>query len=82
MATGGIFQLIVNNGKSDYQIMATDFLEKRLAKINAAKKANPTTSALAGANIIRNLDVEQMHMNELKKENIIQDFNSDDWTKN
>lgn len=39
MATGGIFQLITNDGRQDLLLMATDFLNKRLARIKAERIA-------------------------------------------
>ena len=46
MATGGIFQLITNDGKQDRMLMATDLLTQRLAAAKAARAnqadPNPT----------------------------------------
>lgn len=39
MATGGIFQLITNDGRQDRLLMATDYLNKRLARIKAERLA-------------------------------------------
>ena len=33
MSTGGIFQLITNDGKQDKMLMATDLLNKRLLRL-------------------------------------------------
>jgi hypothetical protein len=41
MATGGIFQLITNDGKQDRMLMASDLLAQRLAAISAARAASP-----------------------------------------
>jgi len=41
MATGGIFQLITNDGKQDRLLMATELLQNRLASIKAARMADP-----------------------------------------
>ena len=42
MATGGIFQLITNDGRQDRMLMATSLLKKRLAIIQASRSADPT----------------------------------------
>jgi len=45
MSTGGIFQLISNDGKQDKMLMSTDFLNARLAKVSRvllAKGEDPT----------------------------------------
>jgi hypothetical protein len=39
MATGGIFQLITNDGKQDRMLMASDLLKQRLADATAARQA-------------------------------------------
>lgn len=39
MSSGGIFQLIANDGKADKLIFATELLNKRLADIKAAKES-------------------------------------------
>lgn len=44
MATGGIFQLITNDGRQDRMLMATALLRKRLNLIEAARRSNPTVS--------------------------------------
>lgn len=41
MATGGIFQLITNDGKQDRMLMATALLNKRLYEIEKARANNP-----------------------------------------
>ena len=58
MATGGIFQLITNDGKQDRMLMATSLLNKRLKLITDERKANPqiadSTPTL--------LDIEKTHI--------------------
>jgi hypothetical protein len=39
MATGGIFQLITNDGKQDRMLMATELLKKRIAEVTQARSA-------------------------------------------
>lgn len=41
MATGGIFQLITNDGKQDRMLMATALLNKRLLEIERLRAQNP-----------------------------------------
>jgi hypothetical protein len=41
MATGAVFQLINNDGKSDRMILATELLNKRLAQIERLRAQNP-----------------------------------------
>lgn len=41
MATGGIFQLITNDGKQDRMLMATALLNKRLLDIERIRAKNP-----------------------------------------
>lgn len=41
MATGGIFQLITNDGKQDRMLMATALLNKRLLDIERIRARNP-----------------------------------------
>lgn len=41
MATGGIFQLITNDGKQDRMLMASELLRTRLEAITAARRGNP-----------------------------------------
>ena len=50
MATGGIFQLITNDGKQDKMLMASDLLKQRLAAA-AGKTGGPTL-----------FDIEQTHI--------------------
>jgi len=58
MATGGIFQLITNDGKQDRMLMATALLNKRLRLIEQARDADPliedSTPTL--------LDIEKTHI--------------------
>ena len=58
MATGGIFQLITNDGKQDRMLMASELLRTRLAAIMQARTANPAiqdpTPTL--------LDIEKTHI--------------------
>jgi hypothetical protein len=42
MATGGIFQLITNDGKQDRMLMATALLNKRLLQIEQSRARNPS----------------------------------------
>lgn len=41
MSTGGIFQLITNDGKQDRMLLATALLNKRLLEIERARSKNP-----------------------------------------
>lgn len=41
MSTGGIFQLITNDGKQDRMLMATSLLNKRLKEIEKIRASNP-----------------------------------------
>lgn len=58
MATGGIFQLITNDGKQDRMLMASDLLKTRLETIKASRASNPnyqdSTPTL--------LDIEKTHI--------------------
>jgi len=58
MATGGIFQLITNDGKQDRMLMASELLRTRLSAITQARTANPAiqdpTPTL--------LDIEKTHI--------------------
>jgi len=58
MATGGIFQLITNDGKQDRMLMASELLRTRLEAITAARRGNPAipdpTPTL--------LDIEKTHI--------------------
>lgn len=56
MATGGIFQLITNDGKQDKMLMATQLLKNRLASVQQARSAaghDPTPTLL---------DIEKTHI--------------------
>ena len=44
MATGGIFQLITNDGKQDRMLMASALLQQRIQEAEARRKADPTIS--------------------------------------
>ena len=53
MATGGIFQLITNDGRQDRMIMATALLNSRLAQVRAVKgAAGPTLADIEKTHII------------------------------
>lgn len=58
MATGGVFQLITNDGKQDRMLMATQMLRNRLEAIRAKRRADPSiqdeTPTL--------LDIERTHV--------------------
>lgn len=58
MATGGVFQLITNDGKQDRMLMATQMLRNRLDAIRAKRRADPNlqdeTPTL--------LDIERTHV--------------------
>lgn len=58
MATGGVFQLITNDGKQDRMLMASEMLRNRLDTIRAKRRANPAirdeTPTL--------LDIERTHV--------------------
>lgn len=58
MSTGGIFQLITNDGKQDRMLMASDLLRNRLDTIKALRERDPTikdpTPTL--------LDIEKTHV--------------------
>jgi hypothetical protein len=58
MSTGGVFQLIVNDGNQDKMLMATALLNKRLKEIKRIRCKNPaindTTPAL--------VDIERTHI--------------------
>jgi hypothetical protein len=58
MATGGIFQLITNDGKQDKMLMASELLRNRLAAVTAARQANP---AIADPTPTL-LDIEKTHI--------------------
>lgn len=44
MATGGVFQLITNDGKQDRMLMATQMLRNRLDAIRVKRRSDPTIS--------------------------------------
>ncbi len=58
MATGGIFQLITNDGKQDRMLMATALLNKRLRLIEQARAADP----LIADSTPTLLDIEKTHI--------------------
>ena len=58
MATGGIFQLITNDGKQDRMLMATALLNKRLRLIEQARAADPLISDSTPTL----LDIEKTHI--------------------
>lgn len=56
MATAGIFQLLINEGKQDEMLMSTSFLQERLKAISAERKA-------ANLSPVPNLaDIEKTHI--------------------
>jgi hypothetical protein len=56
MSTGGIFQLITNDGKQDKLLMATDYLSARLAEIKKSRKGmedeNPTLADIEKTHVL------------------------------
>ena len=58
MATGGIFQLITNDGKQDRMLMATALLNKRLRLIEQARASDP----LIADSTPTLLDIEKTHI--------------------
>jgi hypothetical protein len=63
MATGGIFQIITNDGKQDRMLMATALLHDRLDKIWRAKKAlNPSYKDDAVEVLPSLIDIEKTHI--------------------
>jgi hypothetical protein len=56
MATGGIFQLITNDGKQDKLLMATEYLSARLAEIRESRKdkqdPTPTLSEIEKSHVL------------------------------
>jgi len=52
MATGGIFQLITNDGRQDRMLMATALLNSRLAQVRQAKASGPTLADIEKTHII------------------------------
>ena len=57
MATGGIFQLITNDGKQDKMLMASDLLKTRLDAIFATRSQNPALDPTPTL-----LDIEKTHI--------------------
>ena len=55
MATGGIFQLITNDGKQDRMLMATELLTQRLAAATAARAGQADTNPTL-------YDIERTHI--------------------
>ena len=58
MATGGIFQLITNDGKQDRMLMATSLLNTRLKLITETRAADPGISDSTPTL----LDIEKTHI--------------------
>lgn len=58
MATGGIFQLITNDGRQDRMLMATGLLKKRLELIQRARAADPTVTDATPTLV----DIEKTHI--------------------
>ena len=58
MATGGVFQLITNDGKQDRMLMATQMLRTRLDAIRAKRAADPSISDPTPTL----LDIERTHV--------------------
>jgi hypothetical protein len=58
MATGGVFQLITNDGKQDRMLMATQMLRNRLGAIVAKRQADPSISDPTPTL----LDIERTHV--------------------
>ena len=58
MATGGVFQLITNDGKQDRMLMATQMLRNRLESIRAKRRADPSISDETPTL----LDIERTHV--------------------
>ena len=56
MSTGGIFNLITNDGKQDRMLMASELLSQRLAEIKASRanmdNPNPTLSDIERTHIL------------------------------
>jgi hypothetical protein len=59
MATAGVFRLMVNDGKADKMIMATDMLDCRIKEITALRMAEGYTD---GEELPTLLDIEQTHI--------------------
>lgn len=58
MATGGVFQLITNDGKQDRMLMATQMLRARLDAIRGKRRADPSL----GDETPTLLDIERTHV--------------------
>ncbi len=58
MATGGVFQLITNDGKQDRMLMATQMLKSRLDQIRIKRKSDPTINDETPTL----LDIERTHV--------------------
>jgi hypothetical protein len=58
MATGGVFQIITNDGKQDRMLMATALLNRRLALIEEARSKDPLVSDSTPTL----LDIEKTHI--------------------
>lgn len=58
MATGGIFQLITNDGRQDRMLMATSLLRQQLANIERRRAADPTISDSTPTLV----DIEKTHI--------------------
>jgi hypothetical protein len=58
MATGGVFQLITNDGKQDRMLMATQMLRNRLEAVQAKRRADPNISDETPTL----LDIERTHV--------------------
>lgn len=58
MATGGIFQLITNDGKQDRMLMASELLRNRLDAIMQNRASNPAISDPTPTL----LDIEKTHI--------------------
>lgn len=60
MSTGGVFQLITNDGKQDRMLMATQMLRNRLEAIRAKRRADPSVQDETPTL----LDIERTHVFE------------------
>jgi hypothetical protein len=58
MSTGGVFQLVTNDGKQDKMLMASDLLKQRLIAIEQSREANPAISDPTPTL----LDIEKTHI--------------------
>jgi len=58
MSTGGIFQLITNDGKQDRMLMASELLRNRLRGIENSRKSNPSVADPTPTL----LDIERTHI--------------------